>query len=67
MLRCVTRLSPEGKMGFICLCHSERRRKRVVMVMLSGRVVAGALQEEKDEKTFMCLAEETFQLCLVEI
>lgn len=56
-------------MGFICLCHSERRRMRVVMVMvmLSGWVVAGALQEEKDEKTFMCLAEETFQLCLVEI
>lgn len=67
MLRCATRLSPEGKMGFICLCHSERRRMRVVMVMLSGWVVAGALQEEKDEKTFMCLAEETFQLCLVEI
>lgn len=54
-------------MGFICLCHSERRRMQVVMVMLSGWVVAGALQEEKDEKTFMCLAEETFQLCLVEI
>lgn len=65
MLRCVTRLSLEGKMGFICLCHSERRRMRVVM--LSGWVLAGALQEEKDEKTFMCLAEETFQLCLVEI